>query len=752
MYWKKLQTMKKKTIASAVALALAVSAASGAAGTLAVCAEEASGTAQTEEDGTVIVEDTESVEAADAADSADGSDAVATDNAEDSGDDAADTADSDAANAEDDADAADAEASADTDTDADAEDTASADDADAAGDTADDQSVDVIVDDTEASVTLESVEDVTAGTGSSDETIVEVTDTVAPVDADIAVDHIDLPEDFMEGVDISSYASLIDSGVTFYDFDGNELDEAGFFELLADCGVNYVRIRVWNDPYDSEGNSYGGGNCDVDQAIRIGQWATEAGLKVAIDFHYSDFWADPGKQFAPKAWEDMTLEEKVEALNSWTQESLTAILEAGVDVGLVQIGNETTNGMAGETDWSNMCKLFSAGSAAVRAVSEEFDQEILVALHFTNPESGKYETFAKILAQNEVDYDVFASSFYPYWHGTLENLTETLSAIAEKYDKYVIVAETSWAYTLEDGDGSGNTVAEGSNDTAYGELTYYDFSVQGQADEVAAVISAVAETTNGIGVFYWEPAWIPVQVYDADAEDAETVLAENQEIWETYGSGWASSYAAEYDPDDAGVYYGGSAVDNQALFDFEGHPLESLKIFSYVKTGTTAERIVVETEVETEFLDTVENLIENGDFEDGDTAWTVTGSGGGIKDSETSNVWSGVWCLHFWSSSSFAFEATQEVTLEPGVYTLTAYLQGGDSGDGDSFVMYAQVGDETLTVENELTGWRNWATPTIENITGTETTTITVGCTVDASAGCWGAWDDFVLYKTAEAE
>ncbi|MCD7842300.1 MAG: glycosyl hydrolase 53 family protein, partial [Lachnospiraceae bacterium] len=359
-------------------------------------------------------------------------------------------------------------------------------------------------------VTLEAVEDVTG-----QETIVEVTDTVTPVDAEIAVDHIDLPEDFMEGVDISSYASLIDSGVTFYDFDGNELDEAGFFELLADCGVNYVRIRVWNDPYDSEGNSYGGGNCDVDQAIRIGQWATEAGLKVAIDFHYSDFWADPGKQFAPKAWEDMTLEEKIEALNTWTKEALTEILEAGVDVGMVQVGNETTTGMAGETDWSNMCKLFSAGSAAVREVAAEFDTDILVALHFANPESGKYTTFAKILAQNEVDYDVFASSFYPYWHGTLENLTETLSTIAETYDKYVIVAETSWAYTLEDGDGSGNTVAEGSNDTAYGELTYYDFSVQGQADEVAAVISAVADATNGIGVFYWEPAWIPVQVYDA---------------------------------------------------------------------------------------------------------------------------------------------------------------------------------------------------------------------------------------------
>lgn len=313
----------------------------------------------------------------------------------------------------------------------------------------------------------------------------------------------------------------------------------------------------------------------------------------------------------------------------------------------------------------------------------------------------------------------------------------------------MIVAETSWAYTLEDGDGSGNTVAEGSNDTAYGDLVYYDFSVQGQADEISAVIAAMADTTNGIGVFYWEPAWIPVQVYNADAVKAETILSENKEIWETYGSGWASSYAAEYDPDDAGVYYGGSAVDNQALFDFQGHPLESLMTFRYVKTGTTAERIVTETEAETEteFLDTVENLLVNGDFEDGDTGWTVTGTGGGIKDTETSNVWDGSWCLHFWSDSDFAFDTVQEVTLEPGAYTLMVYVQGGDAAEGDTFTMFIQIGDAMVTEDVSLDGWRVWSAPTIENIVITETTTVIVGCSVVASSGCWGAWDHFVLYR-----
>ncbi len=148
-----------------------------------------------------------------------------------------------------------------------------------------------------------------------------------------------------------------------------------------------------------------------------------------------------------------------------------------------------------------------------------------------------------------------------------------------------MVAETSWATTLEDGDGHDNTVRDGNNDTDMP----YDFSIYGQAKELREVINTIADTTNGIGVFYWEPAWLPVQVYDADADNAEEVLQNNRAAWERYGSGWAASYAGEYDAKDAGKWYGGSAVDNQALFDFSGHPLDTLNIFKYVKTGAATE-------------------------------------------------------------------------------------------------------------------------------------------------------------------
>lgn len=398
-----------------------------------------------------------------------------------------------------------------------------------------------------------------------------------------------LSEDFIKGVDVSSYISIRDSGVTFKDWDGNVITDQQFFDQLKEAGINYVRIRVWNNPYDANGNGYGGGNNDLAKAKIIGKWATDAGMKVLIDFHYSDFWADPDKQQAPKAWAEYTVEQKAEAVEEFTNDSLTELIDSGVDVGMVQVGNETNNGVCGENDWESMCKIFSAGANAVHAVEAAKSKDIMVAVHFANPEkSGTYANYAKQLNTYGVDYDVFASSYYPYWHGTLKNLTDVLKEIATTYNKQVMVAETSWVSTLEDGDGHSNTVREGNNDSDLG----YSVSVQGQADEIRSVIQAVVDTGAGIGVFYWEPAWIPVQVYDSEAENAEEILASNKEKWEKDGSGWAASYANEYDPNDAGKWYGGSAVDNQALFDFTGKPLASLNVFKYVDTGATTTRRV----------------------------------------------------------------------------------------------------------------------------------------------------------------
>ncbi|MET0909786.1 MAG: glycosyl hydrolase 53 family protein, partial [Ilumatobacteraceae bacterium] len=397
-----------------------------------------------------------------------------------------------------------------------------------------------------------------------------------PVEAGIVVQKVEnLPADFINGMDVSSALALEASGVVFRDATGAPAD---LFDVLAEDGVNTVRIRVWNDPFDASGRGYGGGNVDVARAVEIGERATAAGLSVLVDFHYSDFWADPAKQQAPKAWAALSVADKAAAVQSFTTDALQQLAAAGVDVRMVQVGNETNNGVAGVTGWAGMSQIFSAGSAAVRAVFPE----ALVAVHFTNPEtSGRYAGYAAQLASYGVDYDVFASSYYPYWHGTTENLTAVLSDIATNYGKQVMVAETSWAHTLDDGDGYANVIGSGTI------TDQYPASVQGQATELRDVIAAVSAVGSaGVGVFYWEPAWVPV----GPATDA----AANAVLWERDGSGWATSAASDYDPVHVGEFHGGSAWDNQALFGFDGAALESLRTFEYARTGAVAPRVITQ--------------------------------------------------------------------------------------------------------------------------------------------------------------
>ncbi len=145
----------------------------------------------------------------------------------------------------------------------------------------------------------------------------------APVRDSITVEKIDFQRpDFIRGMDVSSVISLENAGVTFKSESGGERD---LFALLAENGVNYIRVRIWNDPRDSSGNGYGGGNCDVETAAQIGKRAAAYGMKLLADFHYSDFWADPAKQKAPKAWEHMTVAQKETALYRYTLDSLNTI-------------------------------------------------------------------------------------------------------------------------------------------------------------------------------------------------------------------------------------------------------------------------------------------------------------------------------------------------------------------------------------------------------------------------------------------
>ena len=412
-----------------------------------------------------------------------------------------------------------------------------------------------------------------------------------PVTGEINVEKIkNLPEDFIMGMDISSVMSEFASGVTYKDFEGNTIDNiTDFCKFLAENGITHIRVRVWNDPYDANGNGYGGGNCDVATAAEIAEGCRAAGLKMLIDFHCSDFWADPGKQQVPKAWSGYTLEQKADAVEEFIGASLRTIDPNHETIDMVQVGNETTGSFVGESGAENMCKLFSAGAKAIRA----YNEEVKIVIHVTNPEKGRVTTWAKNLDTYAVDYDVLATSYYPYWHGTLANLQSELAAVKANYGKDTMVAETSYAYTLEDSDGHSNTVRVGNNDS--GANTLQPFSVQGQATAIRNVMETV-NNAGGLGVFYWEPAWITVgDITGLSGDELETQIAANKEAWETYGSGWAASYGGEYNPEDAGKWYGGSAVDNEAMFYPDGTPTAGLYVWNYVKTGAVSRYVSVES-------------------------------------------------------------------------------------------------------------------------------------------------------------
>ena len=611
-----------------------------------------------------------------------------------------------------------------------------------------------------------------------------------------------LPEDFIFGMDVSSVLAEEASGVKYFDFDGNETD---LFRLLAENGINYIRVRIWNDPYDDEGNGFGGGNCDIRTAVEIGRRANACGMKLLADFHYSDFWADPGKQMVPRAWAGMDIDVKKQAVYDYTLDCLQQLRAAGVDVGMVQLGNETNGELCGEKTWMNIAFLMDAGARAVREVYPE----ALVALHFANPENAdSYRTYAKKMDYYEknglIHYDVFATSYYPYWHGTLDNLAGILTEIAETYGKKVMVMETSYAYTGEDTDFSANTIGDGSN-----VVKDYPFTAQGQANCIRNITDTVVNRMPaGIGVCYWEGAWITV---------GRNSREENQEKWEKFGSGWASSHAAVYDPKDAGKYYGGSAVDNQAFFDPDGKPLESLKVFCLMRTGNEPEpepdamedaSVVCDLNMPLELPETVNavmtddsrrplpvtwNLPEEQDrqmHEGGPAQYVITGEAGGreakcfvsmieynyitdysfeensaawavtdlknadelyVEDKKTDSL-TGSRHLHFWSAAqdSVEFTAEQTVTdLPEGKFRFSLSVMGGDCGETDIYAYVKVDGEEIARSEQiPITGYNDWHEGVIPEFYHPAGSKVTVGIYVKCRGtgnGAWGKIDDALL-------
>jgi len=398
---------------------------------------------------------------------------------------------------------------------------------------------------------------------------------------------------------------------------------------------------------------------------------------------------------------------------------------------------------------------------------------------------------------------VFATSYYPYWHGTLENLSNVLTGIANTYGKKVMVMETSYAYTAEDSDFFGNTISDGG-----AIIKSYPFTVQGQANNIIDITDTIVnKTPAGIGVVYWEGTWISVGANSWE---------ENHEKWETCGSGWATSYAATYDANDAGKYYGGNAVDNQAMFDKYGRPLESLKVFKLMREGNEIEPVadaledvtlicdrnaplvlpetvnavmtdnskkalpviwnltdemsekmrasgpnqyVIEGEAggmtAKAYVSMVEyNYLTDYSFEEGGKNWIFTDLSKAdelyIEDKKTDSL-TGSKHAHFWSAKKNTVEFTLEQTLSDlpvGKYALTASIMGGDAGKTEIYA-YVKIGDTiVVTAPMKITSYGNWDTVKTEAFAFEGGEIVTAGVYVKcegAGNGAWGKIDDLML-------
>jgi len=367
-------------------------------------------------------------------------------------------------------------------------------------------------------------------------------------------------DDFMAGADVSMLAEVERHGGKFSSADGKPGDA---MQILKDAGVTWVRLRLWHTPVFAadvvedgrvvlkKGAAVGGGNNGLATTMRLARRAKALGLKVLLDIHYSDFWADPQTQTKPAAWTDLHGAALQAAVREYTANTLDALDAVGVAPDMVQIGNETNAGMLwpdGQT-WSAdksakiggdaaFAALLRAGIDGVRANDALTGRHLPVMLHLaggTDPDLCHH--MLDLFAAEHLDYDVVGLSWYPIYHGTLAQLKANLDELAQRYRRPLVVVETAYGWTLDRGDSTAPLL-----DAQHAEKAGYPATVAGQAQVIRDVIATVAAVPGGLGrgVFYWEPAWIPAA-----------------------GAGWRAGE--------------GNNWENQALFDYSGRALPSMQ-------------------------------------------------------------------------------------------------------------------------------------------------------------------------------
>lgn len=583
-----------------------------------------------------------------------------------------------------------------------------------------------------------------------------------------------LSTDFIKGADVSIMPELERNGTKFYD---NGIEQDGL-TILKNHGVNWIRVRIWNNPYVVGPEGVGGGNTDEAKAIEMAKRAKALGMKVLVDFHYSDFWVDPGQQKKPDAWKNDSGDKLVDDVYAYTAKVMQDFNAQGVTPDMVQVGNELNNGMLwpeaqltedNPNGYKFLAKLLNAGLQAVH--DNDKDNKVKTMIHLAGVDVNLYHTFFdNLIVKNKVnDFDIIGMSFYPFWHGTMDDLKNTMNDVSAKYNKDVIAVETAFGYTLEDADFEKNNF--GTNEEKVGG---YKATVQGQATGLRDVMATVASVNDnrGLGIFYWAPDWVinekvgwksngggngwdNLTLFDTKGNALESmdtfnlVSDPNNQYIEpqvttinTVDIKDVSLYSNVDLPQTVGVVYSNDAVKNMSVKWDVAKPIFA-KPGNYTISGTVeglAQKAIANIEVKNKM-----NLVLNGNFENETlNGWDIVGDSSAINLAWNQGDVRDKCAMHYWNNKPFNVIIKQKLKgLSDGKYTLSCWTQG--NGLASKYQLFVKQNGVEMTTDIKDDGWNRWHQTSIKNIE-VKNGEVEIGFILNGRPDTWGSIDDIEFY------
>lgn len=583
-----------------------------------------------------------------------------------------------------------------------------------------------------------------------------------------------LSTDFIKGADVSIMPELERNGTKFYD---NGIEQDGL-TILKNHGVNWIRVRIWNNPYVVGPEGVGGGNTDEAKAIEMAKRAKALGMKVLVDFHYSDFWVDPGQQKKPDAWKNDSGDKLVDDVYAYTAKVMQDFNAQGVTPDMVQVGNELNNGMLwpeaqltedNPNGYKFLAKLLNAGLQAVH--DNDKDNKVKTMIHLAGVDVNLYHTFFdNLIVKNKVnDFDIIGMSFYPFWHGTMDDLKNTMNDVSAKYNKDVIAVETAFGYTLEDADFEKNNF--GTNEEKVGG---YKATVQGQATGLRDVMATVASVNDnrGLGIFYWAPDWVinekvgwksngggngwdNLTLFDTKGNALESmdtfnlVSDPNNQYIEpqvtainTVDVKDVSLYSNVDLPQTVGVVYSNDAVKNMSVKWNVAKPIFA-KPGNYTISGTVeglAQKAIANIEVKNKM-----NLVLNGNFENETlNGWDIVGDSSAINLAWNQGDVRDKCAMHYWNNKPFNVIIKQKLKgLSDGKYTLSCWTQG--NGLASKYQLFVKQNGVEMTTDIKDDGWNRWHQTSIKNIE-VKNGEVEIGFILNGRPDTWGSIDDIEFY------